>query len=83
MVSMDGTTVATGLQIRMARSGLKMSGKDLAEASAVGLSTIRKIEAADGLAPVHLSNLQSVTEYLLRSGKVRFEGTTGVFVEPE
>lgn len=75
--------IATGLQIRMARSGLKMSGKELAEAVGVGLSTLRKVEAADSLPNVHTSNLQQITNYLLSTGRVRFEGEYGVFVDPE
>ncbi|GAB2202020.1 hypothetical protein MAH4_25180 [Sessilibacter sp. MAH4] len=67
----------------MARSGLKMSGKELAEAVGVGLSTIRKVEATDGLPSVHTTNLQQITSYLLSTGRVRFEGESGVFVDPK
>lgn len=74
--------IATGLQVRMARAGLNLSGKELAEEAGVGLSTIRKVEAVDGLASVHTSNLVAITKYLLNTKRVRLEGDTGVFIEP-
>lgn len=75
--------LATGLQVRAARAALKWSAKDLAEKAGVGLNTVGKIEKHEKLANVHLSNIQAVTDALLNTGRVRFEGETGVFVEPE
>jgi hypothetical protein len=75
--------LASGIQVRMARAGLQWSGKELSESSAVGLSTIRKIEAVDGVASVHVTNIQAVTDTLLATGRVRFEGEIGVFVESD
>lgn len=75
--------LATGMQVRMARSGLKWSGKELAEKAGVGLSTIRKIESCNGIPRVHVNNIQEVTDAFLATGRVRFEGETGVSVNNE
>ncbi|MEE8056684.1 MAG: helix-turn-helix domain-containing protein [Pseudomonadales bacterium] len=72
--------LATGLQIRAARAALKWSAKDMSEKAGVGLNTIGKIEKVEGLANVHVSNIQAVTDTLLSTGRVRFEGDDGVFV---
>lgn len=74
--------MVTGIQVRMARSGLRWSAQELADKSGVGLSTVNKMDRSDGYPPVRIENLQSVKEALLASGRVRFEGETGVFVEP-
>ena len=74
--------VITGIQVRMARNGLKWSAQDLSDKSGVGLSTVNKIDREDGLPSVRIQNLQAVREALLSTGRVRFEGETGVFVEP-
>ncbi|BBM02063.1 hypothetical protein ACCI51_13460 [Microbulbifer echini] len=74
--------VITGIQVRMARSGLKWSAQDLAEKSGVGLSTVNKIDREDGIPSVRIQNLVAIERALLATGRVRFEGETGVFVQP-
>ncbi len=73
----------TGVQVRMARAGLKWSGQQLAEESGVGLSTIKRLEQEDGFPSVRIQNLQTIEKTFLSTGRVRFEGETGVFVDPE
>jgi transcriptional regulator with XRE-family HTH domain len=74
--------VITGIQVRMARSGLKWSAQDLAEKSGVGLSTVNKIDREDGIPSVRIQNLVAIEQALVATGRVRFEGKTGVFVQP-
>lgn len=66
--------IATGLQVRMARAALQWSGKDLAKAAGIGLSTVRKIEAVDDIANVHTSNVLAATRALLETGRIEFIG---------
>ena len=73
----------TGIQVRMARNGLKWSAQELAEKSGVGLSTVNKIDREEGLPSVRIQNLQAIEKALLDTGRVRFEGETGVFVTAE
>lgn len=69
--------------MRMARNGLKWSAQELAERSGVGLSTVNKIDRSDGFPSARVENIQAIRDTLLATGRVRFEGETGVFVEPE
>lgn len=71
----------TGIQVRMARNGLKWSVQDLAERSGVGLSTTNKVDREDGFPSVRIQNLQAIEKAFLETGRVRFEGETGVFVD--
>lgn len=73
----------TGVQVRMARAGLKWSGQELAEGSGVGLSTVKRIEQEDGYPSVRVQNIQAIKDVFLATGRVRFEGEVGVFVESE
>lgn len=73
----------TGLQVRMARAGLKWSGQQLAELSGVGLSTVKRLEQEDGYPSIRVQNIQAIETAFLATGRVRFEGETGVFVEPD
>ena len=73
----------TGIQVRMARNGLKWNASELSIKSGVGLSTVNKIDRADGFPPVRMENLQAIRDTLLATGRVRFEGETGVFVGGE
>ncbi|WP_159931218.1 helix-turn-helix transcriptional regulator [Oceanicoccus sp. KOV_DT_Chl] len=66
--------IATGAQIRMARAYLRWSAEELAQASGVGLSTIKRIEKADDLPDVRTANLKAVCDALLKTGKIRFDG---------
>ncbi len=71
----------TGIQVRMARAGLKWSGQQLAAESGVGLSTVKRLEQEDGFPSVRIQNLQSIEKAFLETGRVRFEGEEGVFIE--
>ncbi|MDO3387195.1 helix-turn-helix transcriptional regulator [Gilvimarinus sp. SDUM040013] len=75
--------MVTGIQVRMARAGLRWNAKDLSDKSGVGLSTVNKIDRADGLPSVRIENLQAVRDALLNTGRVTFEGEHGVTVKPE
>ncbi len=72
----------TGIQVRMARAGLKWSGQQLSEESGVGLSTVKRLEQEDGYPSVRIQNLQAIEKAFLSTGRVRFEGEIGVFVTP-
>lgn len=68
-------------QIRMARAALRWSTKDLAEKSGVGFSTIQRMETFDGMPDSRIKNLKAIRDTFLATGRIRFEGETGVFVE--
>ena len=67
--------VISGDQVRMARSLLRWSVNDLAKASGVGISTVRRIEDAVGIPKARLENLQAVHDVLVATGKLRFESS--------
>jgi transcriptional regulator with XRE-family HTH domain len=73
--------IATGAQIRMARAYLRWSAEELAQASGIGLSTIKRIEKSDDLPDVRTANLQAVCNALLATGKIRFESDKCVCIE--
>lgn len=54
----------TGAQIRMARGFAKLSARGLAEKSDVAESTIKRMEATDGVPPSSGSNLEKVQRAL-------------------
>ncbi|WP_425051520.1 helix-turn-helix domain-containing protein [Psychromarinibacter sp. S121] len=58
----------TGAQIRMARGYAKLSVKDLADASGVASSTIKRMEAADGVPASSGANLDKVLRALEEQG---------------
>lgn len=65
----------TGMQVRAAKALLNWSGSDLASKAGVGLSTIRRIEACDGLLEsASVKVLQSIRSALEESG-VEFIGS--------
>lgn len=72
----------TPAQLRMARGAIEWSAKDLAEASGVGESTIRRYETGRGdMFPHNLTALQSALEkqgvVFLASGETK-DGGPGV-----
>lgn len=73
--------IATGAQIRMARAYLRWSAEELANASGVGLSTVKRIEKSDGLPDVRTASLKAVCEALQNTGKIRFDGDKCVCIE--
>lgn len=60
----------TGAQIRMARGYLKWSVQQLAMEADLGLSTIRRMEAVDGVPPVSAKSLHVVQCVLEDTGIV-------------
>ncbi len=66
----------TGMQVRAAKALLNWSGSDLATKAGVGLSTVRRIEACDGLLEsASIKVLQSL-KHALESAGVEFIGTS-------
>jgi hypothetical protein len=64
----------------MARGLLCWSVQQLAERADVGLSTIKRLEAVDGVpANAQVGTLQSISKAFMNTGKVRFDGISGVF----
>jgi transcriptional regulator with XRE-family HTH domain len=64
----------TGLQARSARIALRWSVEDLSEASGVSSSTIKRIEAVDGVSPSTKANLKALKTALEGQG-IEFIGT--------
>lgn len=58
----------TGAQIRMARGYAKLSVKDLADASGVAASTIKRMEVVEGVPASSGSNLEKVSKALEAQG---------------
>lgn len=58
----------TGSQIRAARSLIRMTGPDLAKAAGVGLATIRRCEAVDGVPGATAANLAAIRRALEAAG---------------
>lgn len=63
----------------MARAGLDWSGKMLSEKTGVRTATISSFEKGGAALTTTVDKLK---EAFLATGRVRFEGETGVFVEP-
>lgn len=71
----------SGAQCRMARGLMSWSVQQLAERADVGLSTIKRLEAVDGVpTSAQVGTLQSICKAFTDTGKVRFDGMSGVFV---
>ena len=64
----------TGDQIRAARALLKWSASDLAEASGIGIATVRRLEVMDGVPSGQVRVLTALRE-ALEEGGVEFIGT--------
>ncbi|UCI10772.1 transcriptional regulator (plasmid) [Mesorhizobium sp. B1-1-8] len=58
----------TGAQIRAARALLRWGAGELASAASVGVATVRRAEAEDGVPPTTVSNLKSIQRALERAG---------------
>ncbi|YBV95141.1 transcriptional regulator (plasmid) [Phyllobacteriaceae bacterium JZ32] len=50
----------TGAQIRAARALLRWTADDLAKAASVGVTTVRRAEAEDGLPSITAANLKLI-----------------------
>jgi len=64
----------SGVQIRAARAALRLSLAELSSRAAVGVQTIVRFEAADGVPPSRSSKLSDVQRALETAG-VEFIGT--------
>lgn len=58
----------TGAQIRMARAGLKWTAKELAQKAGVGISTVQRMEAEDGIPTASARNVEAVQAALENAG---------------
>jgi predicted transcriptional regulator len=64
----------TSQQIRAARALLRITVVDLANASGVGIATIKRIEAVNGIPPAHARTLDQISRALSEAG-IEFVGT--------
>ena len=65
--------ISTG-QVRAARAMLRWRAQDLADASGVGVATIRRMEVLDGVPPGQIRSLAAIQSALEAAG-VEFIGT--------
>lgn len=73
----------TGKQCRMARASTGWRIKDLQRHSGVSLSTIQKIEKADGVPSVRIESLQAIRNAFEGETAIVFRGETCVYDEWE
>jgi len=66
----------TGAQIRAARALLRWSAEDLASAASVGIATVRRAEAEDGIPSTTIANLIAIRHALEAAG-VKFLSENG------
>jgi DNA-binding transcriptional regulator YiaG len=66
--------VITGMQIRASRAALRWSAEVLAARAGVGVQTIKRLEAVDGVPPGRATTLQDVQSALEAAG-IEFIGT--------
>lgn len=64
----------TGMQIRLARTALRWSVSNLSDRSGISTSTIKRIEAVDGLPISTKANILAITSVLEDEG-IEFTGT--------
>lgn len=58
----------TGAQIRAARALVRWSAEELANAASVGIATVRRAEAEDGVPPTTAANLNAIRLALQTAG---------------
>ena len=73
---MSSETFLTGGQIRAARGFLRWSAEMLAEQSKVGLSTVKRAEAAEETAPITRANADAI-QRALEAGGIEFIAENG------
>ncbi|WP_306030733.1 transcriptional regulator [Stappia sp. MMSF_3263] len=61
----------TGAQIRAARALIRWSARDLASAANIGIATVRRAEAEDGLPTTTTANLRAI-RFSLEAAGVEF-----------
>jgi len=66
----------SGSQIRAARAFLRWSAQDLADRAKVGIQTVKRFEAVDGIPPSRSSTLLEVKAALEAAG-IEFIGSPG------
>jgi hypothetical protein len=66
--------VITGLQIRASRAALRWSAQTLASSAGVGIQTIKRFEAVDGVPPSRTETLLAI-KATLEAGGVEFIGS--------
>ena len=66
----------TGSQVRAAKALLRWSGSDLSEKADVSLSSIRRIEAYDGLPDSTSVKLLNAIQVALENAGIEFIGTS-------
>lgn len=65
----------SGAQCRMARGFLGWSVQELAVKANVGISTIKRLEAIDGVpTSAQIGTLQTIAKAFTDTGRVKFEG---------
>ena len=64
----------TSAQIRAARALLKWSGKDLAEKSGLGFSTLMRLESLEGVPGTHVTTIEAIKKAVEAAG-VEFIGS--------
>jgi transcriptional regulator with XRE-family HTH domain len=64
----------TSSQLRAARALLKWSLADLSEKSSIGTSTLKRLEAADGIPNGHMSTFTKLLEVFTNAG-IEFVGS--------
>jgi transcriptional regulator with XRE-family HTH domain len=57
---MSDRKIITGAQIRAARAFLRWSAQDLADASKVGVATVRRAEKTDGVPRMIVNNMEAI-----------------------
>lgn len=72
--------LVSGAQIRAARGILKWTIADLEKAASVSSMTLKRMEGKDGVPSSRLENIQAVYDAFITTGRIRFEGETGVFI---
>ena len=65
----------TGMQVRAAKALLNWSGSELSKRAGVGLSTVRRIEACDGLLVTASIKVLQCIQFAFEAGGVEFIGT--------
>jgi transcriptional regulator with XRE-family HTH domain len=66
--------VITSAQIRSARAALRWSMAELSERAGVGIQTVKRFEAADGIPPSRSSTLVDIQKALEAAG-IEFVGS--------
>ncbi len=74
------TRYLSGAQVRAARGILKWSVADLAAASKVSASTIKRLESVDDIPNIQTANLQAIYDALVATKRVEFNSDKCVCV---